>query len=136
MKGSGVVTDPIADMLTRIRNGMNARHMRVPMPLSNTKIRIAECLKSEGFIDDFDVDRSKFPAELTVQLKYDATRECVITGLKRVSRPGLRTYVRTRDIPIVRSGLGIAILSTSKGVLTDREARRQQVGCELLCKVW
>lgn len=136
MKGSGIVTDPIADMLTRIRNGMNARHMRVLMPLSNMKVRIAECLKTEGFIADFEVDRSRFPAQLTVQLKYDASRECVITGIKRVSKPGLRKYVRTAEIPKVRSGLGIAILSTSKGVLTDREARREHVGGELLCTVW
>jgi small subunit ribosomal protein S8 len=136
MKNTGVVSDPIADMLTRIRNGMNARHMRVPMPLSKMKVRIAECLKAEGFIEDFEADSSKHPATLTVQLKYDHNRECVITGLKRVSRPGLRQYVRSTEIPVVRNGLGIAIISTPKGVLTDREARRQNVGGELVCEVW
>jgi len=136
MRGSGLVTDPVADMLTRIRNGMNARHMRVPMPLSKMKVRIAECLKSEGFIEDYEVDRGKHPPTLTVQLKYDQNRECVITGLKRISRPGLRTYVGTDQIPTVRQGLGIAILSTSSGVLTDREARRKNIGGELLCTVW
>lgn len=136
MKHMGVVSDPIADMLTRIRNGMNARHIRVRMPLSKMKVRIAECLKGEGFVEDYEVDRSQHPPTLSVQLKYDHNRECVITGLKRVSRPGLRTYVASRDIPIVRNGLGVAIISTSKGVLTDREARRQQVGGELVCKVW
>jgi small subunit ribosomal protein S8 len=136
MKNTGVVSDPIADMLTRIRNGMNARHMRVPMPLSKVKVKIAECLKSEGFIEDFEVDRSKSIPTLTVELKYDHHRECVITGLKRMSRPGLRSYVRSSEIPVVRSGLGVAIVSTSKGILTDREARRQHVGGELVCKVW
>ena len=136
MSGTGIVTDPIADMLTRIRNGINARHMRIRMPLSKTKVRIAECLKSEGFIEEYEVDRGKHPETLTVQLKYDHNRECVITGLKRISRPGLRTYVGSADIPIVRNGLGVAILSTSAGVLTDREARRRKVGGELVCKVW
>jgi len=136
MKNTGVVSDPIADMLTRIRNGMNARHLRVPMPLSKMKVSIAECLKSEGFLEDFDVDRSKSVATLTVALKYDHNRECVITGIKRISRPGLRSYVGAADIPVVRNGLGVAIVSTSKGILTDREARRQNVGGELVCKVW
>jgi small subunit ribosomal protein S8 len=136
MKNTGVVSDPIADMLTRIRNGMNARHMKVPMPLSKMKVKIAECLKSEGFIEDYEVDSAIRIPTLTVQLKYDHRRECVITGLKRMSRPGLRSYVRSSDIPVVRSGLGVAIVSTSKGILTDREARRQHVGGELVCTVW
>ena len=133
---SAVIIDPISDMLTRIRNGINARHMRVPMPLSKVKVRIAECLKSEGFIEDFEVDKAVQPNTLTVQLKYDHNRECVISGLKRVSRPGLRTYVATNEIPVIRNGLGVAIISTSSGVMTDREARRQHVGGELLCTVW
>ena len=133
---SSVITDPISDMLARIRNGINARHMRVPMPLSKLKINIAECLKGEGFIEDFEVDRAAQPPVLTVRLKYDNNRECVITGLKRLSRPGLRRYVRTTDIPVVRNGLGVAIISTPSGVMTDREARRQHVGGELLCTVW
>lgn len=133
---AAVITDPIADMLTRIRNGINARHMRVPMPLSKLKIRIADCLKTEGFIEGYEVDKAAQPPTLTVQLKYDHNRECVISGLKRVSRPGLRRYVATTDIPVIRNGLGVAIISTSSGVMTDREARRQHVGGELLCTIW
>lgn len=133
---AAVISDPVSDMLTRIRNGINARHMRVPMPLSKVKLRIAECMKSEGFIEDFEVAREETRGTLTVQLKYDNNRECVITGLKRVSRPGLRRYVATEEIPVVRNGLGVAIISTSSGVMTDREARRQRVGGELLCTVW
>jgi small subunit ribosomal protein S8 len=133
---AGVVIDPIADMLTRIRNGINARHMKVPMPLSKVKIRIADCLKEEGFIEDYEVQRASNPPTLTVQLKYDHNRECVITGLKRVSRPGLRRYVSTEEIPVIRNGLGISIISTSSGVMTDREARRRHVGGELVCTVW
>lgn len=133
---SSVITDPVGDMLTRIRNGINARHMRVPMPLSKLKLHIAECMKAEGFIEGFDVQREGQRGTLTVQLKYDNNRECVITGLKRVSRPGLRRYVRKEEIPVVRNGLGVAIISTSSGVMTDREARRQNVGGELLCTVW
>lgn len=133
---SGVINDPISDMLTRIRNGINARHMKVPMPLSKIKIRIADCLKAEGFIEDYEVQRAVSPPTLTVQLKYDHNRECVITGLKRVSRPGLRRYVRSDDIPVIRNGLGISIISTSRGVMTDREARQQNVGGELVCTVW
>jgi small subunit ribosomal protein S8 len=131
-----VITDPIADMLTRIRNGINARHMKVPMPLSKLKVRIADCLKEEGFIEDYEVQRSSNPPTLIVKLKYDHNRECVITGLKRVSRPGLRRYVGTGDIPIIRNGLGITILSTSSGVMTDRQARQHNVGGELVCTVW
>ena len=133
---AGVVIDPIADMLTRIRNGINARHMKVPMPLSKVKIRIADCLKEEGFIEDYEVQRASNPPTLTVQLKYDHNRECVITGLKRVSRPGLRRYVSTEEIPVIRNGLGISIISTSSGVMTDREARRRHGGGELVCTVW
>jgi small subunit ribosomal protein S8 len=133
---SGVVSDPIADMLTRIRNGINARHMRVPMPLSKMKVRIAECLKGEGFIEDYEVDKQRHPPTLTVQLKYDHNRECVMTELKRVSKPGIRRYVSNDEIPVIRNGLGVAILSTSTGVMTDREARRKHVGGELLCTIW
>ena len=132
---AGVVNDPIADMLTRIRNGINARHVKVPMPNSRLKIRIAEVLKEEGFIEDYEVSTGERPL-LTVQLKYDLNREPVVTGLKRMSRPGLRQYVRADAIPTIRNGLGIAILSTSRGVMTDREARRQRVGGELVCTVW
>lgn len=132
---TGVVNDPIADMLTRIRNAINARHMKVPMPSSKLKVRVAEVLKQEGFVEDFDVQQANLPT-LTIQLRYDRNRDPVITGLKRVSRPGLRQFVRADSIPTVRNGLGVAILSTSKGVLTDREARRQGIGGELMCTVW
>lgn len=133
---TGVVTDPISDMLTRVRNGINARHVKVPMPHSKMKARIAEVLKSEGFIEDFEVEKASLPAMLTIQLRYDENRDPVITGIKRISRPGLRRYVGCDDIPTIRNGLGCAILSTSKGVMTDREARRQGLGGELVCTVW
>jgi small subunit ribosomal protein S8 len=134
---SGVVTDPIADMLTRVRNAINARHTKVPMPLSKMKTRIAEVLKIEGFIEGYEVEKSGAGQPmLTIQLRYDANRDPVITGLKRISRPGLRRYVQVEEIPTIRNGLGIAIVSTSKGVMTDREARRQRLGGELVCTVW
>lgn len=133
---AGVINDPIADMLTRIRNGINARHVRVPMPHSKLKERVAEVLKREGFIEGFDVAEGDPRSVLTVMLRYDRNRDPVITGLKRVSRPGLRRYVGSDSIPSIRNGLGIAILSTSKGVMTDREARREHVGGELMCTVW
>lgn len=132
---SGVVNDPVADMLTRIRNGINARHVKVPMPSSKLKLRIAKVLKEEGFIEDFSVEEG-VPSVLSVVLRYDRSREPVISGIKRVSRPGLRQYVNADRIPAIRNGLGIAILSTSKGVMTDREARRQRVGGELMATVW
>jgi small subunit ribosomal protein S8 len=132
---AGVVNDPIADMLTRLRNGINARHGKVPMPHSKVKVRIAAVLKEEGFIEDYEEEMGERPV-LHVQLKYDTNREPVVTGIKRVSRPGLRRYVSADAIPTVRNGLGIAILSTSKGVLTDREARRQGIGGELMATVW
>ncbi len=133
---TGIVTDPISDMLTRVRNAINARHMKVPMPLSKMKARIAEVLKSEGFIEGFEVEQTSMPPTLTIQLRYDENRDPVITGLKRVSRPGLRQYVRADEIPMIRNGLGVAIVSTSRGVMTDREARRQRLGGELVCTVW
>lgn len=133
----GVINDPIADMLTRIRNSLNARHTKVPMPLSKTKVRIAEVLKAEGFIEDYEVQDMQGPAgTLSIQLRYDSNRDPVITGIKRVSRPGLRQYVNSDSIPSIRNGLGIAIVSTSRGVMTDREARRERVGGELMCTVW
>lgn len=132
---SGVVNDPIADMLTRIRNGINARHVKVPMPHSKMKVRIAKVLKEEGFIEDFEEQSGERPV-LQIQLKYDTNREPVVTGIKRVSRPGLRQYVRAGEIPTIRNGLGMAIVSTSRGVMTDREARRLGVGGELIATVW
>ncbi len=133
---AGVVNDPIADMLTRIRNGINARHVKVPMPSSKLKVRVAEVLKQEGFIEGFEVDAQEIKPVLTIQLRYDRNRDPVITGIKRVSRPGLRRYVDSDSIPSIRNGLGVAILSTSRGVMTDRDARRQRVGGELMATIW
>ena len=130
-------TDPIGDMLSRIRNASSARHEKVLIPASNLKGRIAEVLKAEGFIKDYVVhkDEAKQGA-ITIFLKYGPDREPAISDIKRVSKPGLRRYVATDGIPRVLNGLGIAILSTSKGVMVDREARKQKVGGELICTVW
>jgi len=131
-------TDPIGDMLTRIRNASNARHEKCLIPSSRLKIRIAEVLRDEGFIKDFVVhqDAQSVQGAITVLLKYSPDREPAISDIKRVSKPGLRRYVPTDEIPRVLNGLGIAILSTSKGVMADREARKQKVGGELICTVW
>ena len=129
-------TDPIGDMLTRIRNASSARHEKCLVPASRLKIRIAEVLRDEGFIKDFVVHQDGVQGAITVILKYSADREPAISDIKRVSKPGLRRYVATDAIPRVLNGLGIAILSTSKGVMVDREARKQKVGGELICTVW
>jgi small subunit ribosomal protein S8 len=129
-------TDPIADMLTRIRNASSARHEKVVIPASRLKLRIAEVLKEEGFIKDFLRHEEGPQGAITVVLKYTTDRTPAITDIKRVSKPGLRRYVPTDSIPRVLNGMGIAILSTSKGVLVDREARKQKVGGELICTVW
>jgi small subunit ribosomal protein S8 len=129
-------TDPIGDMLTRIRNASSARHEKVLVPRSGLKIRIAEVLKEEGFIKDFVVHQDGVQGAISILLKYSADREPAISDIKRVSKPGLRRYVATDAIPRVLNGMGIAILSTSKGVLVDREARKQKVGGELICTVW
>ncbi|MFO0677194.1 MAG: 30S ribosomal protein S8 [Polyangiaceae bacterium] len=136
-----MMTDPIADMLTRIRNGALARHDRVEMPHSRLKEHVAGVLKSEGFVDDVRVsepaaDGIKGLKTLTVVLRYGTDRQSAIDGLKRVSTPGRRVYVRHDLIPRVRSGMGISILSTSRGVMTDKDARKNRVGGELLCEVW
>lgn len=131
----GVITDPIADMLTRIRNAMTARHDVVQVPPSRMKLEIAKILKSEGFITDFELDK-KAPHHLRLQLRYGERKTAVITGLRRISRPGLRIYRGRTEIPRVRGGLGVAILSTSRGIMTDRDARRAGVGGEVLCFVW
>ncbi|MDR7482697.1 MAG: 30S ribosomal protein S8 [Armatimonadota bacterium] len=131
-----MVTDTIADMLTRLRNANAARHDHVVVPSSRLKVEIARILKAEGFIADFQViDRAPQP-QLRLQLRYGPRREQVLTGVRRVSRPGLRVYARRAQVPSVRRGLGIAILSTSQGVMTDREARRRGVGGEVICYVW
>ena len=129
-------TDPIGDMLTRIRNASSARHEKVLVPKSSLKVRIAEVLKAEGFIKDFVVHQDGVQGAITILLKYSADREPAISDIKRVSKPGLRRYVPNDSIPRVLNGMGIAILSTSKGVLVDREARKQKVGGELICTVW
>jgi small subunit ribosomal protein S8 len=128
-------TDPVADMLARIRNALLARHEAVEIPFSGLKVRIAEILKQEGFISDFSV-QNDFPAALRVQLKYGEGRRPAIVGMRRTSRPGRRVYVRHKQIPHVLNGMGISIISTSHGVVTDRDARKQAVGGEILCEVW
>jgi small subunit ribosomal protein S8 len=132
----GVVTDPIADLLTRIRNGLGARHGEVRVPHSRVKARIAEILMSEGYLEDVEVIAAPIQSEIRIRLKYTNNREPVIKGIKRVSKPGLRVYASRQDLPRVQGGLGIAVVSTSKGLMTDREARRQQVGGEVMCEVW
>ncbi len=130
--------DPIADMLTRIRNASLQRHTSVTMPKSKLKLAIAELLKQEGYIRDYGVqpvDGKPFE-NIVLTLKYTADRQPVITGLKRVSRPGLRIYSKQTDIPRIRGGLGLTILSTPKGVMSGHEARRQNVGGEVLAYVW
>jgi small subunit ribosomal protein S8 len=135
----GVITDPIADMLTRIRNAMTARHDVVTVPPSRMKLEIAKILKNEGFIADFELDK-KAPHQLRLSLRYGSDgsprKTAVITGLRRISRPGLRIYRRRTEIPRVRGGLGVAILSTSRGIMTDRDARRAGLGGEVLCFIW
>ena len=128
------MTDPIADFLTRLRNANSAYHDEVSLPHSKIKAHIAEILKAEGFIAD--VRDGEDPRTLQIVLKYGRDRQCAIDGIRRVSRPGRRVYVGHDDIPRVLSGMGVAILSTSKGVMSDREARKQKVGGELLCEVW
>jgi small subunit ribosomal protein S8 len=130
------VTDPIADMLTRIRNCGMAEQEKVDIPSSRLKVRIAELLKEEGFIKNFRVIEDRKQGTLRVYLKYGPGQERVITGLRRVSKPGRRLYVGAERIPNVLGGMGMAILSTSRGVLPDREARRLRVGGEVLCYVW
>jgi small subunit ribosomal protein S8 len=129
-------TDPIGDMLTRIRNASSARHEKVLVPASGLKLRLAEVLKGEGFIQDFLKHEDGVQGTITIILKYGPDREPAISDIKRVSKPGLRRYVATEDIPRVLNGLGVAILSTSKGLMVDREARKQKVGGELICTVW
>ena len=131
-----MMTDPIADMLTRIRNGALARHDRVEMPDSGLKEQVALVLKGEGFVDDVRTSEGEGARLLTVVLRYGRDRESAIDGISRVSAPGRRVYVRHDRIPRVRSGMGVSILSTSRGVMTDKEARKQRVGGELLCEVW
>jgi small subunit ribosomal protein S8 len=130
------VTDPIADMLTRIRNANLVSHESVEMPSSKLKVELAKLLKSEGFITDYAEETSGKFKVLKITLKYDEKNKPVITKLQRVSKPGLRTYAKSKNLPQVLGGLGIAIVSTSKGLLTDRKARKENLGGEVLCYIW
>ena len=130
-----MLTDPIADMLTRIRNANQMRYKEVEVPASKIKSEIARILKEEGFISDYKVKKNNIQDILVLNLKYSG-KERVITGLKRISKPGLRVYAKADEIPTVLSGLGIAIISTSKGMMTDRDARKASLGGEVLAYIW
>lgn len=131
-----MTTDPIADMLTRIRNSSMVNHKQVGMPSSKIKVAIAQILKAEGFIDSFNVTDETPQPNLILRLKYTGRGNAVITGLARISKPGRRVYTNHKDIPWVRAGLGISIVSTPKGLMTGREARQAKLGGEILCTVW
>lgn len=130
------MTDPIADMLTRLRNANSAYHETVDMPYSKMKASIADILKREGYIDGYTVENAKVGKTLTLILKYGANRERALAGLRRISKPGLRVYAKSTNLPQVLGGLGVAILSTSSGLLTDREAKDKGVGGEVLAYIW
>ena len=129
-------SDPIADLLTRIRNAHNALHTETTMPSSKIKEEVTRILSEEGYIDGYSVEDARVGKELTIRLRYNDERVPVVTGLNRVSKPGRRVYKGATEVPRVRGGIGIAIVSTSNGVMTDREARRRNVGGEILCEVW
>lgn len=130
------MSDPLADMLTRIRNGVMAHYDSVEVPLSKIKVGVAKVLKQEGYISDYHVIDRGVQGVLKIDLKYGPKNEKVITGIRRISKPGLRQYSKADRIPKVMTGLGVAILTTSRGILTDREARSLNIGGELLCEVW
>jgi small subunit ribosomal protein S8 len=130
------MTDPIADLLTRIRNGNKAKFVKVDIPLSKEKLEIAKILKQEGYIKNFKVLSEDNKGTLRVYLKYDAQNRGIINGIKRVSRPGLRIYVKSKKILPVLNGLGINIVSTPQGIITDKDAKKMNVGGELICSVW
>lgn len=133
------LSDPVADMLTRIRNSLTARKSEVSIPKSNLKVEIARILHDEGYVESYTINDEDFPPEIVIKLKYFGARReqrPVITGIERVSKPGRRIYASKTEIPWVLSGMGIAILTTSSGVMTDQEARRKGVGGEVLCFVW
>ena len=131
-----MVTDPIADMLTRIRNANQMRYKEVEVPASKTKVEIAKILKEEGFIADYKINKNKPQDIIVLTLKYGEKKERVITGLKRISKPGLRVYVKAEELPRVLNGLGIAVVSTSKGIMTDKNARKNSLGGEILAYIW
>ena len=130
------MTDPIADMLTRIRNANQMRYKEVEVPASKIKLSIAEILKNEGYIADYKVKKNNVQDIIVLNLKYGQNKERVITGLKRISKPGLRVYSKAEELPRVLNGLGIAIISTSKGLMVDREARKQSLGGEVVAYIW
>ena len=130
------MTDPIADMLTRVRNANMVKHETVDVPASNMKKEIARILLEEGFIRGYDVIEDGKQGIIRIQLKYGQTGERVISGLKRISKPGMRVYAAKDEVPKVLNGLGISIISTSKGILTDKQARKENVGGEVICYVW
>ena len=130
------MTDPIADMLTRIRNANQMRYKEVEVPASKIKLEIARILKETGFIEDYKVKKNNVQNIIVLNLKYGKNKERVITGLKRISKPGLRVYAKTEELPKVLNGLGIAIISTSKGIMTDKEARTASLGGEVLAYIW
>ncbi|HSJ37557.1 MULTISPECIES: 30S ribosomal protein S8 [Caryophanaceae] len=130
------MTDPIADMLTRIRNANMVRHEKLELPASNVKKDIAEILKREGFVRDVEYVEDDKQGMIRIFLKYGSNNERVITGLKRISKPGLRVYAKTDEVPRVLNGLGIALVSTSQGLVTDKEARAKQIGGEIIAYVW
>lgn len=130
------VTDPIGDMLARINNAIRGGKAQVQVPASKLKLRIAEILRDEGFVAGVEHDRDRRQGLLTIQLRWQSPQECAIRGMRRVSRPGRRRYVGRFDVPRVQTGLGVSILTTSRGVMTDRQARVAKVGGELLCEVW
>ena len=131
-----MVTDPIADMLTRIRNANAMRYKEVEIPSSKIKVEIAKILKNEGFINDYKIKKNNVQNIIVLSLKYGQNKERVITGLKRISKPGLRVYVKSEEIPKVLNGLGIAIMSTSKGILTGKDAKASNLGGEVLAYIW
>ena len=131
-----VVTDPIADMLTRIRNANQMKYKEVLVPTSKLKVEIANILKDEGYINGYKIVSTDNGSMMNIELKYGAKKERVITGLKRISKPGLRVYAKSDEIPKVLNGLGIAIISTSKGIMTDKEARANSLGGEVIAYIW
>ncbi len=131
-----VMTDPIADMLTRIRNAASALHKTVDIPASNMKKAIAEILRDEGYIRDYDIINNENQGSIRIILKYDSDRKQAIHGIKRISKPGLRIYCRKDEIPRVLGGLGVALISTSQGLVTDAKARELRLGGEVVCHVW
>ena len=130
------MTDPIADMLTRIRNANQMRYKEVEVPASKIKLSIADILKNEGYIADYKVKKNNVQDIIVLNLKYGKNKERVITGLKRISKPGLRVYSKAEELPKVLNGLGIAIISTSKGLMVDREARKESLGGEVIAYIW